>query len=44
MRKTFNWWFKVELELDEGVDVPDDPAGQLSTRQRIDALCRLPAE
>jgi hypothetical protein len=39
-----NWWFKVELELDEAVDVPDDPAGQLSTRQRIDALCRLPAE
>jgi hypothetical protein len=38
-----NWWFKVELELDEGADVPDDPAGQLSIRQRIDAQCRLPA-
>jgi hypothetical protein len=34
-----NWWFRVELELDEGADPPDDPAGDVSIRQRIDALC-----
>ena len=39
-----NWWFKVELELDEGVDVPADPAAEMSIRQRIDSLCGLPPE
>lgn len=39
-----NWWFKIELELDEDVDVPDDPANQASLRQRIDALCRFPVD
>jgi len=34
-----NWWFKVELELDESGDVPVDPAGELSVRRRINALC-----
>lgn len=34
-----NWWFRVELELDEGFDVPADSAGDESIRQRIDALC-----
>lgn len=38
------WWFRVELELDEGADVPADPAGEFSVRQRIDTLCRPSAE
>ena len=28
-----NWWFRVELELDEGGDAPADPAGDVSIRQ-----------
>jgi hypothetical protein len=39
-----NWWFKVELELDESVDVPADPAAEVSIRQRIESLCGLPPE
>jgi hypothetical protein len=39
-----NWWFRVELELDDGVDVPDDPAAQPTIRQRMAALCRPPVE
>jgi hypothetical protein len=31
-------------ELDEGVDVPADPAAEMSIRQRIDSLCGLPTE
>ena len=34
-----NWWFKVELELDDRSEAPEDPASALSFRQRIDALC-----
>ena len=34
-----NWWFKVELELDEEAVVPPDPIGDASINQRIDALC-----
>jgi hypothetical protein len=34
-----NWWFKVELELDDRGEAPEDPASALSFRQRIDALC-----
>jgi hypothetical protein len=37
-----NWWFKVELELDEHWELPPDPASQDSTRQRIDMLCTRP--
>jgi hypothetical protein len=37
-----NWWFKVELELDEHWEAPPDPASQDSTRQRIDTLCTRP--
>jgi hypothetical protein len=39
-----NWWFRVELELDEGGDAPEDPAGDVSIRQRIDTLCRSSME
>ena len=39
-----NWWFRVELELDEGGDAPADPAGDVSIRQRIDTLCRSSME
>jgi hypothetical protein len=34
-----NWWFKVELELDDDLDVPSDPSSDISLRRRIDALC-----
>jgi len=39
-----NWWFKVELELDETVDVPADPAADTSILERIDSLCGVPPE
>lgn len=39
-----NWWFKVELELDEGQDVPPDPAADVSINQRIAQLCLRNAE
>jgi len=39
-----NWWFRVELELDERADPPDDPAGDVAIRQRIDTLCRSSLE
>jgi hypothetical protein len=38
-----NWWFKVELELEEHGDVPPDPAGNASLQQRIAALCAAAA-
>jgi len=34
-----NWWFKVELELDDEAAVPPDPIGDASINRRIDALC-----
>ena len=34
-----NWWFKVELELDDEAAVPPDPVGDASINRRIDALC-----
>jgi hypothetical protein len=34
-----NWWFRVELELDEHVEVPPDPSGDASINQRIVSLC-----
>jgi len=34
-----NWWFKVELELDDDAAVPPDPVGDASINRRIDALC-----
>jgi hypothetical protein len=34
-----NWWFKVDLELDEEQDVPPDPAGDGSMGPRIAVLC-----
>ena len=34
-----NWWFKVELELDDEAAVPPDPIGDTSINRRIDALC-----
>ena len=37
-----NWWFKVELELDDRWELPPDPASQDSTRRRIDTLCTPP--
>jgi len=39
-----NWWFKVELELDEGQDVPPDPAADVSINERIAQLCLRNAE
>lgn len=39
-----NWWFRVELKLDEGGDVPEDPTADVSIRQRIDTLCRSSME
>ena len=37
-----NWWFKVELELNDDQEMPPDPAGDPDIRQRIMALCSLP--
>jgi hypothetical protein len=34
-----NWWFKVELELDDDQDVPPDPSDDASVSQRIARLC-----
>lgn len=34
-----NWWFKVELALDERQDVPVDPAADSSVSRRISAVC-----
>jgi hypothetical protein len=34
-----NWWFKVELALDERQDVPVDPAADSSVSHRISAVC-----
>ena len=39
-----NWWFKIELELDGGQDVPPDPAGNTSIQRRIAQLCLRDAE
>jgi hypothetical protein len=39
-----NWWFKVELELDEEQDVPPDPAGDASLGRRIAVLCSASGE
>jgi hypothetical protein len=39
-----NWWFKVELELAEGQDVPPDPAANVSINRRIAQLCLRNAE
>ena len=39
-----NWWFKVELQLDDGQDVPPDPAANVSINQRIAQLCLRDAE
>ena len=35
---------RVELELDEGSDAPEDPAGDVSIRHRIDTVCRSSME
>ena len=37
-----NWWFKVELELDDDQEVPADPAGDPDIRRRIATLCSPP--
>ena len=34
-----NWWFKVELELDDDQDVPPDPSDDASVGRRIARLC-----
>jgi len=34
-----NWWFKIELELDDGQEVPPDPAADPSIGRRIAQLC-----
>lgn len=33
------WWFKIELELDDQIDAPADPAVDESTRQRLNDFC-----
>ena len=33
------WWFKVELQLDDTVDVPEDPSGDDSLSKRIGEIC-----
>ena len=37
-----NWWFKVELELNDDQEMPPDPAGDPGIRGRIAVLCALP--
>ena len=34
-----NWWFRVELELNDDQEMPPDPAGDPGIRRRIAALC-----
>jgi hypothetical protein len=34
-----NWWFKVELELDERQNVPPDPAADGSLRRTLASVC-----
>jgi hypothetical protein len=34
-----NWWFKVELELDDKADVPPDPAGDVAFGALIARIC-----
>ena len=34
-----NWWFKIELQLEEGLDVPRDPADEAAVLARIDQIC-----
>ncbi len=34
------WWFKIELELDDLIDAPADPAVDESTRLRLNELCQ----
>jgi len=34
-----NWWFKVELELDDDQDVPPDPSDNASVSRSIAQLC-----
>jgi hypothetical protein len=34
-----SWWFKVEIALEEGQDVPPDPAAETALSRRIAALC-----
>ena len=38
-RYQHNWWFRVELHLDETADAPADPADDPSVRERIDSIC-----
>jgi hypothetical protein len=37
-----NWWFKVELELNDDQEMPPDPAGDPEVRRRIAVLCSPP--
>lgn len=34
-----NWWFRIELELDDDGEAPPEPANDRSVRHRIAALC-----
>jgi hypothetical protein len=34
-----SWWFKVELELDDGVELPPDPAADAAILRRIRGIC-----
>jgi hypothetical protein len=38
-----NWWFKIELELDEDGQAPPEPANDRSIRDRIAAICNASA-
>jgi len=38
-RYQHNWWFRVELHLDEAADAPADPAAEPSVLDRIESVC-----
>jgi hypothetical protein len=40
-RYQHNWWFRIELHLDESADAPPDPASEASVLHRIESVCRL---
>lgn len=39
-----NWWLKIELNVDETVDLPRDPAADAETLERIHRVCARATE
>ena len=39
-----HWWLKVELTLDDNIDVPPDPAGDEALLERMRVVCSTRSE